>query len=231
MRIEVYADVACPWCYVGEKRLEKALRNRPDLDVERLWRPFQLRPEMPAGGVPWQEFASEKFGGAENMARAFAHVAAAGEPDGLRFDFDRVASAPNTVDAHRLILHAAEGGARWKMADALFRGYFADGRDLNDTEDLAALAGEAGRHGGRPRRVPRRRRRRAGRLGEPADRHGGRPRRRPLLRDRWALRRLRRPARGGLAPDARSHQDGADLLDLAPAPRPAAYDRSAGSLR
>lgn len=144
MRIEVYADVACPWCYVGRKRLEKALQNRPDLDVERLWRPFQLRPDMPAGGVPWQKFALEKFGGAENMGRAFAHVAAAGEPDGLRFDFDRVASAPNTVDAHRLILHAAEGGAQWKMADTLFRGYFAEGRDLDDTEDLAALAGEAG---------------------------------------------------------------------------------------
>lgn len=144
MKIDVYADVVCPWCYVGEKRLDKALRKRPNLDVERRWRPFQLRPEMPAGGLPWRRFALEKFGGEENMGRAFAHVTAAGEPDGLRFDFDRVASAPNTVDAHRLILHAAEGGAQWKMADALFRGYFAEGRDLNDTEDLAALAGEAG---------------------------------------------------------------------------------------
>lgn len=144
MRIEVYADVACPWCYVGEKRLERALRYRPDLDVKRLWRPYQLRPEMPVGGVPWREFALEKFGGVEDMGRAFAHVAAADEPDGLRFDFDRVASAPNTVDAHRLILHAAGRGDQWKMADVLFRGYFAEGRDLNDTEDLAALAGEAG---------------------------------------------------------------------------------------
>jgi len=144
MRIDVYADVVCPWCYVGEKRLEKALRERPDLNVERRWRPFQLRPEMPAGGVPWRPFALEKFGGEEGMRRAFAHVAAAGEPDGARFDFDRVASAPNTVDAHRLILHAAGRGGEWPMADALFRGYFAEGRDLNDPDDLAAMAADAG---------------------------------------------------------------------------------------
>lgn len=93
-----------------------------------------------AGG----KFALEKFGGEENMRRAFAHVEAAGEPDGVRFDFYRVASAPNTVDAHRLILHAAERSREWQMADALFRGYFAEGRDLNDLDDLMAMAGKAG---------------------------------------------------------------------------------------
>lgn len=143
MKIDVYADVVCPWCYVGVKRLEKALRSRPDLEVERRWRPFQLRPEMPAGGVPWRPFALEKFGGEENTRRAFAHVAA-GDPDGARFDFDRVASAPNTVDAHRLILHASRRGGEWPMADALFRGYFAEGRDLNDAEALTAMAADAG---------------------------------------------------------------------------------------
>ena len=99
---------------------------------------------MPEGGLPWREFALEKFGGEENMRRAFARVAGAGEPDGARFDFDRVASAPNTVDAHRLILHAAGRDRQWEMADALFRGYFSDGRDLNDADDLAAMAEEAG---------------------------------------------------------------------------------------
>ena len=136
--------MVCPWCYVGERRLEKAPRERPDLEVERRWRPFQLRQEMPAGGVPWRPFALEKFGGEEGMRRAFAHVAAAGEPDGARFDFDRVASAPNTVDAHRLILHAAERGREWPMVDRLFRGYFAGGLDLNDPDHLATMAADAG---------------------------------------------------------------------------------------
>jgi predicted DsbA family dithiol-disulfide isomerase len=128
MKIDVYADVVCPWCYLGEKRLEKALRERPELAVERRWRPFAL----------------EKFGGEEGMRRAFTHVTEAGRPDGVRFDFDRVASAPNTVDAHRLILHAAERGKEWPMADALFRGCFAEGRDLNDPEALTAMAADAG---------------------------------------------------------------------------------------
>ncbi len=99
---------------------------------------------MPAGGVPWRPFALEKFRSEEGMRRAFAHVAAAGEPDGARFDFDRVASAPNTLDAHRLILHAAGRGREWPVADALFRGYFAEVLNLNDPDDLAAIAADAG---------------------------------------------------------------------------------------
>ncbi len=103
-----------------------------------------MRPEMPVGGVPWRPFALEKLGGEEGMRRAFAHVTEAGRPDGVRFDFDLVASAPNTVDAHRLILHVAGRGKEWPMADALFRGYFAEGRDLNDAEALTAMAPDAG---------------------------------------------------------------------------------------
>ena len=144
MNVDVYSDVVCPWCYVGEKRLERAMRDRPDLGVSVRWRPFQLRPEMPAGGLPWRTFAVEKFGGEENMRAAFAHVAAAGEPDGARFDFDRVASAPNTVDAHRLILRAGDHDRQWPVANALFEAYFAGGADLNDREQLAEIAGTVG---------------------------------------------------------------------------------------
>jgi predicted DsbA family dithiol-disulfide isomerase len=79
--IEVYSDVVCPWCFVGEKRLEKALGEKPGHDAEVRWRHFQLRPEMPAGGLPWREFAIEKFGGKANMRATFVHVAAAGAPD------------------------------------------------------------------------------------------------------------------------------------------------------
>lgn len=149
--IDVYADVVCPWCYVGEQRLEKALARRPDLEVERRWRPFQLRPEMPAGGLPWKAFAVEKFGGEARMRAAFSHVSAAGAPDGAEFDFDRISSAPNTVDAHRLILYAAGHGRQWETADALFRAYFAGGADLNDRDELSALAAGAGLDAGEAR--------------------------------------------------------------------------------
>ena len=144
IRIDIYADVVCPWCYIGEKRLEKALAMRPNLTVKRRWRPFQLRPEMPEAGLPWDEFVREKFGGEENARVAFEQVTRLGKEEGIRFDFGRVASAPNTVDAHRLILYAAESDQQWAMSNALFEAYFVEGANLNDPEDLVTVAAGSG---------------------------------------------------------------------------------------
>ncbi len=146
MILDVYADVVCPWCYVGERRLEKALALRPGLEVERRWRPFQLQPGMPEGGIPWDVYARRKFGGELNARGSFAHLRAVAESEGIRFDFGRVASAPNTVDAHRLILFAGapERGLQWPLVDAFFEAYFSDGRNLNDHEELVAVAAGAG---------------------------------------------------------------------------------------
>lgn len=144
MIIDVYADVVCPWCYIGKRRLEQALAQRPALVVERHWRPFQLNPDLPPNGQDWGEFMRLKFGGEQRAQAAFAQVAAAGASDGLRFAFDRVASAANTVDAHRLILFAAQQGRSWEMADALFAAYFTEGRNLNDAEQLVTIAGDVG---------------------------------------------------------------------------------------
>ena len=144
MLIEVYADIACPWCYIGERRLAQALAQRPDIEVERRWRPFQLQPDLPPQGLPWAEFVATKFGGGAQAERMFARVAQAGAPDGIDFRFDRVATAPNTLDAHRLVLFAAERGQEWPMADALFAAHFSEGRDLNDPDQLVAVAESVG---------------------------------------------------------------------------------------
>lgn len=140
MRIEVYADIACPWCYIGERRLEQAMQQRPDLEIVRHWRPFQLQPGLPATGVPWNEFAPRKFGGESRAEAMFQHVARVGAPDGIDFRFDRVATAANTTDGHRLILFAAEQGREWDMVERLFQAYFTDGRNLNNIDDLVAAA-------------------------------------------------------------------------------------------
>jgi predicted DsbA family dithiol-disulfide isomerase len=124
--------------------LKRALDRRPELEVERRWRPFQLQPGMPEGGLPWKAFAERKFGGEARARAAYAQVAAAGAPDGARFDFDRVTSAPNTADAHRLVLFAGRHGRAWETADALFEAYFAGGADLNDLSQLAVIAASAG---------------------------------------------------------------------------------------
>lgn len=144
MKIEVYADVVCPWCYIGAKQLERVLALRPEVGVDLRWRPFQLQPHMPAGGLPWREFAKAKFGGEEGARGAFARVTSVGASEGITFDFDRVASAPNTVDAHRVILHAARYALQWETANALFEAYFSDGSDLNDHEQLVDIASGAG---------------------------------------------------------------------------------------
>lgn len=144
MKIDVYADIACPWCYIGMKRLQAAAAQRPALALERIWRPFQLQPQLPPTGVEWSSFAAKKFGPPERQQQMFAYVQQAGAPDGVTFRFDLVQKANNTTDAHRLVLWAQAQGRAWPMAEALFQAYFTDGKDLNDFDALVAAAEGAG---------------------------------------------------------------------------------------
>jgi predicted DsbA family dithiol-disulfide isomerase len=145
--VELYSDIACPWCYIGERRLFDALRRRPDVEIRVRWRPFQLQPALPPEGIAWEEFVRAKFGGQERAAEMFAHVAAAGLPDGIAFDFENVAAAVNTGDAHRLILFARELECEWPVARSLFAAYFEQGRNIVSREVLVTLAAESGLDG------------------------------------------------------------------------------------
>jgi predicted DsbA family dithiol-disulfide isomerase len=144
LAISVFADVVCPWCYIGERRLERALAQRPEVQAVRRWRPFQLQSGMPRGGIPWPEFVQTKFGGPERARPMFDRVTAVGASVGAIFDFDRMFNAPNTADAHRLILFAGDRGDEWPIVDRLFRAHFAEGRDVGDRRTLAEIAREAG---------------------------------------------------------------------------------------
>jgi predicted DsbA family dithiol-disulfide isomerase len=142
--LDLYADIACPWCWIGDSRLNVALDRRPELRVERHWRPFLLQPDLPKGGVPWKDFIGPKFGGEARATEMFAHVAGVGAQDGLEFRFDRVAKANDTRDAHRLVLFARAHGREFATADALFQAYFRDGVDLEDREALVQVAEACG---------------------------------------------------------------------------------------
>lgn len=142
--INVHADVSCPWCWIGSARLGRALDARPDLRVERHWRPFLLQPDLPRGGVPWADVIGPKFGGAARAEAMFAHVAKVGAADGLDFRLDRIARANDTRDAHRLILFARSHGREWAMAEALFAAYFREGVDLEDRGALLGIAEAVG---------------------------------------------------------------------------------------
>jgi predicted DsbA family dithiol-disulfide isomerase len=142
MRIEVWADVVCPWCWIGETRLHRALGMRPDVQAEVVWRPFQLRPDLPPEGQPWDEVVRTKFGGPERARSMFQQVAAAGAHDDLKFDFESIPSHPNTRDAHRLVLLAQDAGVGRQMAEALFAANFTEGRDIGKTGVLCDVAAQ-----------------------------------------------------------------------------------------
>lgn len=144
LTIDVYADIACPWCYVGRARLKKALDRRPDLDVNLRWRPFQLQPNMPPEGQDFRGTLEKKFGDWSRVEQMFARIQEMGAEDGLTFDFDAIEVAPNTADAHRLVLWAEEQDAGDVMADALFQAYFAEGKNVSDRDVLVTCAAEAG---------------------------------------------------------------------------------------
>ena len=144
MRIDIVSDVVCPWCFVGKRRLEKALALRPEIEVEIVWRPFQLNPDMPPEGIERQAYLAAKFGGDANAERLYANVAAAGASVDIDLAFDRIRRTPNTSDAHRLVRRAAAEGRADAIVEALFRAYFIEGRDIGGREVLAEIAGAVG---------------------------------------------------------------------------------------
>jgi predicted DsbA family dithiol-disulfide isomerase len=144
VHIDIVSDVICPWCYIGKRRLERALARRPELEVTRSWRAFQLNPGLPSEGVPYPLYLAAKFGSAHNAGRAYAALSAAGRGEGIDFAFDRIGRAPNTLRAHRLIRFAADEGAGDGVVEALFHAYFLEGLDIGDIDTLAAIAGRCG---------------------------------------------------------------------------------------
>jgi predicted DsbA family dithiol-disulfide isomerase len=144
MTIDVYADIACPWCYVGRSRLKTALEQTGAPDATLRWQPFQLQPEMPPEGRDFREVLSAKFGGWGQAKKMFHRLETLGADEGLSFDFDAIEVAPNTADAHRLVLWAQEQDRGDAMATALFRAYFSEGRNVSDADVLVDCAAEAG---------------------------------------------------------------------------------------
>ncbi|SIN27916.1 DsbA family oxidoreductase [Micromonospora cremea] len=142
MEIEIYADVVCPWCYIGKRRLEEALASYGG-EVTVRYRPFQLDPSPVAEPRPLVEAMGAKFGGPERARQMFAHVTEVAASDGLRLDFDRAVIA-NTFDAHRLVSYATDHGRAADMVEALYQAHFTQGVDVGSREALATLAGGIG---------------------------------------------------------------------------------------
>lgn len=144
MQVDIVADIACPWCFIGKRRLERALALRPDIVATRSWRAFQLNPDMPAEGIARDFYLSAKFGSPRQAVRSYTAIAAAGHGEGIEFAFERIRRTPNTLRAHRLIRLAASEGNGDDMVEALFGAYFLNGLDIGDIDTLAAIAARTG---------------------------------------------------------------------------------------
>ena len=146
MRLEIWSDIACPWCFVGKRRFERALASFPEREsLEITWRSFELDPSAPRVQPGSQaELLAKKYRlPLERAQEMNANMAAQGAKEGIEFNFDRVRMG-NTFDAHRLIHFAASHGRRSEMVERLFRAYFTDGVALGDRDVLAGLAAEVG---------------------------------------------------------------------------------------
>ena len=142
--IQVVSDVVCPWCYIGKRRLEKALDLLGLRNIEVHWTAFQLNPNAPREGWNRREYRIAKFGSAEVSARLESRVIEAGAQDDIPFRFDRIEKTPNTFDAHRLIWLAGKERVQDAVVESLFHAYFIEGRNVGDQavlRELAALSG------------------------------------------------------------------------------------------
>jgi predicted DsbA family dithiol-disulfide isomerase len=145
LSIKILSDVICPWCYIGKRRLERAiaaLGGNGKVKVQ--WLPYPLNPTLPTEGISRKEYRIKKFGNWARSLELDATVAANGQVEGIHFAFDRMERTPNTLDAHRLIWLAGQCDCQDAVVESLFQAYFSDGVDISKTANLVNVVVEAG---------------------------------------------------------------------------------------
>ncbi|HEY0910176.1 MAG TPA: DsbA family oxidoreductase, partial [Bradyrhizobium sp.] len=144
LAIEIVYDFVCPWCYLGVRRLMRAVGERSAHGFDITWRPFLLNPDMPRIGMSRYDYVVRKFGGEERARRLYAAVTQLGASEGLELRFERIIHIPSSVDAHRLVGWAHRFGRSTEIVEALFAAHFTDGRDIGDLVTLVAVAASVG---------------------------------------------------------------------------------------
>ena len=144
IRLDIFSDPICPWCYIGKANLDRALESRPNHRFVIEWHPFQLNPDMPAQGTDRRSYLEAKFGGKLQAVEVYARVEEAAKDAGIDIDFSTIERTPNTLNAHRLIHWAGLEGRQAAVVASLFRAYFKEGRDIGADETLIQIAAAAG---------------------------------------------------------------------------------------
>jgi predicted DsbA family dithiol-disulfide isomerase len=143
IQIDLFSDVICPWCFIGKRRLERALNQRSNPDVDISWRAFQLNPDMPKTGMHRDHYLEAKFGGPERAKTIYENIRKTGEMEGIEFEFEKIKKTPNTVLAHRLISWSKDQKISDLVVESLFKAYFYEGRDIGLIEILKEILEES----------------------------------------------------------------------------------------
>lgn len=144
LRIDVVSDVVCPWCFIGKRRLEKALALTPEIAADVYYHPYFLNDWIPHEGMPREDYLTKKFGSVDAYRRMATRVAEAAAQEGLTYAVDKIARQPNTLDSHRLIHWAGLQGKGPEMKQRLMDLYFTEGADLTDRQVLGGAAADVG---------------------------------------------------------------------------------------
>ncbi|MBI1823418.1 MAG: DsbA family oxidoreductase [Nitrospirae bacterium] len=145
LNVDIVSDLVCPWCFIGKRHLEKALTLvSTSSELKLSWKPFELNPHLPQGGVNYHEYLSNKFGDEEEFQNVQHRVQEAAGSIGLHLEFDRIERLPNTFDAHRLVWFSNRTGRQNQLVEALFRAVFLEGKFIGDHHTLVEIAITAG---------------------------------------------------------------------------------------
>jgi predicted DsbA family dithiol-disulfide isomerase len=145
LNIDIFSDLICPWCFIGKRRLSKAISLLDKkYEVNIAWHPFQLNPQMPPEGIDRKVYRTAKFGSWAKSLELDRQVVEAGAKEGIHFAFERIQRTPNTFDGHRLIWLAGQEGIQDALVEALFHSYFTQGEDIGDRSILIDIARKAG---------------------------------------------------------------------------------------
>lgn len=144
MRIDVFSDTICPWCFLGKRRFELALAERPQYEPRVTWRPFELDADLTAEGADRAAYFAAKIADKARFAESEATLVRQGAAIGMQFRFDLIERVPNTRRSHLLIAHAARYGCQNQVMDRVMRAYFEEGCDIGELEELVRLGVETG---------------------------------------------------------------------------------------
>mgnify|MGYP004001823339 FL=1 len=140
IKIDIISDAVCPWCFIGKKRLDKALNTYKDYKFNINWHAFQLNPTMPTNGMDRKLYLNTKFGGENRAEDIYKQIELAGLSTGIEFNFKQITIMPNSFYAHMLIEYSKEQNLQNKITEKLFTAFFLDGKNISDIKVLMEIA-------------------------------------------------------------------------------------------